>query len=129
MPRADRADVQRQQAVLDSFLVLRREYLVDGSFSSTSTLLSLLAYSKNIALTAGNSGSISWASDRQTIYYRGHPIVLNSFRRMVHDVLGRAEELLWQQLMWISTTQQRFLISLMSVVDDVTRLGRGYSFL
>lgn len=60
-----------------------------------SVMLSLLAYSKHVAMDTGNSGSVLWSRDKTTMYHRGQPIAMVSFRHMIHDILHRAEDLLW----------------------------------
>jgi hypothetical protein len=42
----------------ESFLEKRRQFLTDGSYSVTSTMLSLLTYRKAIALNTGNKGLV-----------------------------------------------------------------------
>jgi hypothetical protein len=56
--REQQGDPERQR-----FLQMRRDFLADGSYSAMSTMLSLLAYSKFIALNTGNAGSIQWEPD------------------------------------------------------------------
>lgn len=45
-------------AEFEVFLGKRKEYLADGSISAMSTMISLLAYGKYLAINHGNSGSI-----------------------------------------------------------------------
>jgi hypothetical protein len=69
-----------------------------------STMLSLLAYSKFIALrTPGSSaGSMWWLVDRQTFYIKGWPIELQRFRELAQGVVAKVERVLWEELLWIS---------------------------
>ncbi|EUC27744.1 hypothetical protein COCCADRAFT_70950, partial [Bipolaris zeicola 26-R-13] len=56
-----------------SFLEQRASYLVDGSYSPMSTMLSLLVYAKFIALRTPSSSAsrMWWLVDRQTFYIKG----------------------------------------------------------
>lgn len=49
MPRVDRYNDERQVEIRDTFLQMRAQYLVDGSYTPMSVMLSLLVYSKSIA--------------------------------------------------------------------------------
>ena len=77
LPAANR----RQQTEQDreNFIRARKQYLVDGTYSPFSEMLSLLAYSKHIALNTANAPSIRVnsvackATLRATL---GHPITL-----------------------------------------------------
>ena len=59
----------------------------------------------------------------------GRPIVIERFKAMVSSVLKQAEDMLWEQLMYVSDHAERFTIPLESIQDDVTFTSRGYSFL
>ncbi|CAA9963514.1 RecQ family helicase [Pyrenophora teres f. maculata] len=41
---------------------------------------------------------------------------------------GRAEDMLWQELMWVPRTEDRFTIPLADIVDDVSLARQGESF-
>lgn len=110
------------------FLKLRSKHLADGSFSAMAHMVSLLAYSKHIALNHTNAGAISWSRDGREMQYRGQPISLVRFRILVDRVLEEAEGMLWRQLLW-QTDQQRFEIPIDQLEDDVTFTKRGISFL
>ena len=128
-PRSARDSDAQYEECREGFLQQRLQYLVDGTYTPTSVLLSLLAYSKSITLAYQNTGTVSWTPDRRTIYYRGYPITMISFQRMVHDLLQRTEDFLWQQLMWTPNQTQRFTIPLQDIYDDVSITRRGYSYI
>ncbi|GAB7357797.1 hypothetical protein MBLNU459_g0613t1 [Dothideomycetes sp. NU459] len=109
------------------FLVEREKFLADGSYSPMSKMISMLAYSKKLALNHGNAGSISWNGEGTTIQLRGRPIVISQFKRMISDVITEAETLLWSKLMWTGR-DERFEMPLMDMEDDVTWTKRGVSF-
>ena len=111
------------------FLQQRRRFLTDGSYSPMSTMISLLAYSKKIAMNTANSASTQWSRDMSVLHLHGRPIVIERFKAMVGGVLKRAEDMLWEHLMYVSESAERFSIPLESVQDDVTFTSRGYSFL
>ena len=64
-----RRDTQTEQDC-DYLMEMRHKYLVDGTFTLMSAMLSLLAYGKFIGLMAGNSGNAYWSEDKQTFYPR-----------------------------------------------------------
>ena len=109
------------------FRQVRDEYLADGTYSVMSKMLSLLAYGKSVVISHNNAGIISFSLDRTVINYRGKPINLERFGRMVREVVAEAEDKLWQELMW-TKRDDRFEIPLESLVDDVTFTRRGISF-
>ena len=113
----------------EGFLKQRVQYLVDGTHTPMSTMISLLAYGKYIAMNEGNAGMISWSQDRQTMYYRGFPIALADFRFMIHDIVARATKLLWEDLMWVKDEQDRWTVPLDKIEDDITFTKRGWSFM
>jgi hypothetical protein len=56
-----------------ALLQQRSRYLVDGSHSPMSVMLSLLSYAKYISLRTPSSiaGSMWWSLDRQTFFIKG----------------------------------------------------------
>jgi superfamily II DNA helicase RecQ len=109
------------------FLEHREKYLADGSYSPMSEALSILAYGKFVALSAGNSGSTTWSSNKQTFYLHGKPIHLDLFRKMAQDLVAEVEEKLWSELLWF-TGNKRFTVPLERLVDDISLEQRGVSF-
>jgi superfamily II DNA helicase RecQ len=124
------ADERDEQGVeeRDHFLLKRREFLADGSYSPMSEMISLLAYGKHIALNAGNSGNVYWSKDKKIFYLHGKPILISQFRRMAQDMVTEAEDMLWQELLWVARPEDRFAIRLDLIRDDVTFTRRGMSF-
>jgi hypothetical protein len=74
----------------------RSRYLVDGSHSLISVMLSLLSYAKYISLRTPSSiaGSIWWSLDRQTFFIKGRPVDLARFRSMAQGVVAEAAQVL-----------------------------------
>jgi lipopolysaccharide/colanic/teichoic acid biosynthesis glycosyltransferase len=77
---------------------MRDDFLADGTYSVMSKALSMLAYSKSIAMNHSNAGSISWSLDRTEMSYKGRPIDVTRFRSMVRGVVEEAEDKLWKDL-------------------------------
>jgi hypothetical protein len=50
------------------FLQHRERYLANSSYSLISEVLSLLAYSKHVALAASNLGNACWSKDKKIFY-------------------------------------------------------------
>ena len=75
----------------NSFLATRHKQLADSTFSPISEIISMLAYSKHIGLTASNSGNAYWSEDKQTFYLNGQPIVIRRFCKIAQDLLAKIE--------------------------------------
>ncbi|KAK4947069.1 hypothetical protein LTR66_014220 [Elasticomyces elasticus] len=125
LPSADRE--KQDNAERKRFLRERRRFLADGSYSPMSTMISLLAYGKSIALNTGNSASTQWSRDMRVLRLHGRPIVLERFKEMIHGVVTEAERVLWEDVMHTGLGE-RFVIPLDDIEDDVTFTKRGYSF-
>ncbi|KAK4980774.1 hypothetical protein LTR28_001461 [Elasticomyces elasticus] len=125
LPSADRE--KQDNAERKRFLGERRGFLADGSYSPMSTMVSLLAYGKSIALNTGNSASTQWSRDMRVLRLHGRPIVLERFKEMIHGVVTEAERVLWEDVMHTGLGE-RFVIPLDDIEDDVTFTKRGYSF-
>ena len=132
LPASRREDQGSNPRWRERFMRTRRDYLADGGNeggdTAMSELINLLAYGKHIALNTSNAGSVMWAADKQTIFYRGIPIPLQSFRQMVHQNIADTEKIFWEKLMWIRDEAQRFTIDLDMIQDDLTFTLRGHSF-
>ncbi|KAF2279841.1 uncharacterized protein EI97DRAFT_429630 [Westerdykella ornata] len=122
--RKEQMDEDRER-----FLQYRKRYLADGSYSPMSEVLSLLAYGKHIALEAGNSGNAYWSKDKKIFYLNGRPIYIICFRKMAQDIVAEAEQMLWEELMWVAGVEDRFTVQLEQLIDDVTFTQRGMSFM
>ncbi|KAF1922160.1 uncharacterized protein M421DRAFT_10784 [Didymella exigua CBS 183.55] len=53
------------------FLTARKQYLADGLYSLMSETINMLAYSKHVALAAGNAGNAYWSQDKKIFYLHG----------------------------------------------------------
>ena len=129
LPSHEREEQARDSTARDHFLQQRATYLADGTSTPMSTMISLLAYGKHIAMNEGNAGMVSWSRNRQTLYYKGLPIEMAAFRSMVHGAIARATQMLWENLMWVQDESQRFDVPLEHVQDDVSFDRRGWSFM
>jgi hypothetical protein len=129
LPAEKRAE--QGAAEIDSFLKQRARYLTDGSYSPMSTMLSLLAYAKFIALRTPGSiaGSMWWSVDQQTFYIKGRPVVLQRFRELAQGVITEAERVLWEELLWMSEQEHRPTTRLAEIQDDVSIQQRGVCYL
>jgi superfamily II DNA helicase RecQ len=125
LPSSQRSDQGTQDR--ESFLEKRRQFLADGSYSVTSTMLSLLAYGKAIALNAGNEGLVHWSPDRTSFTLRGRQLMIPRWKQMVQGVVDEVERWLWEEVMWTGAADR--LVNLLDmIVDDVTFTRRGISF-
>jgi hypothetical protein len=126
--------LRAEQGAAETIALLqqRARYLVDGSHSPMSVMISLLAYAKHISLYTPSSiaGSIRWSHDQQTLYLKSHAIKLERFQAMVQEIVVSAERLLWDELLWTTVKQrQQRLVDLTAIQDDTTVRCRGASFL
>ena len=128
LPSRQREEQQDERS-RRQFLKQRREFLADGSGTPMSFMLSLLAYGKSVAMNTGNVGSVLWSKDKKTLIYHGRHVEVVLFRRMIHDAVTRAEDLLWQELMWVTERSGRFVVPLDRLDDDVSFTKRGISFI
>jgi hypothetical protein len=73
-----------EQTVKDRerFLSMRHKYIADGTFSPISEMISLLAYSKHIGLSAGNLGNAYWSKDKRIFYLNSRPVYIDRFRKI-----------------------------------------------
>jgi lipopolysaccharide/colanic/teichoic acid biosynthesis glycosyltransferase len=76
----------------EHFKRTRDDFLADSTYSMMSKALSMLAYSKSIAMNYSNAGSISWSLDRTEMSYKGRPIDITRFRSMVRGIVEEAED-------------------------------------
>lgn len=129
LPACDRAE--QGAAKIERFCKQRAAYLVDGSYSPMSTMLSLLAYAKHISLRTPGSvaGSMWWSADRQTYFLKGRPIQMQQFCQLAQGVVAEAEQLLWQELLWTNDQNERRSIDLAAIEDDASLSYRGVCFL
>lgn len=129
LPSAQRETQAKAETEL--FLARRTEYLVDGSYSVVSTILSLLSYAKVISMTtpSASASSMWWSLDKRTFYHKGRPVQLERFRQMAQGFVDEAERVLWTELLWCRTIDERFTIDLESIRDDITFARRGGSAL
>jgi hypothetical protein len=58
----------------------------------------------------------------------GRPIYISRFRKMAQDMVAEVEQMLWEELFWITKTEERFAVKLEQLIDDVTFERRGVSF-
>jgi hypothetical protein len=93
-----------------------------------SETLRLLAYGKYVALAAGNSGNAYWSMDKKIFYLHGRPIYISRFRKMAQNMVAEVEQMLWEELFWVTREEDRFAVKLKRLVDDVTFEQRGVSF-
>ncbi|TKA55283.1 hypothetical protein B0A49_12685, partial [Cryomyces minteri] len=124
LPSADRE--KQDNAERKRFLRERRRFLADGSYSPMSTMISLLAYGKSIALNTGNSASTQWSRDTRVLRLHGRPIVLEKFKEMIHGVVAEAERVLWEDVMH-TRLGERFVIPLHNIEDDVTFTNKHHN--
>jgi hypothetical protein len=111
----------------EAFLGQRKKYLTDGSMSVMSTMISLLAYGKYLAMNHGNAGAIFWEKEDKVMQLRGMRIVMERFKSMVSRPIADAEDLLWERLLW-TEGGNRFEMDISAPEDDTAFRERGSYF-
>jgi hypothetical protein len=111
----------------EAFLEQRKQYLTDGSMSVMSTMISLLAYGKYLAMHHGNAGAIFWEKDDKVMKLHGMRIVMDKVKSMVDRSIADAEDLLWERLLWTDGTD-RFKMDINALEDDMSFRKRGSYF-
>ena len=108
----------------EAFLEQRKEYLTDGSMSVMSTMISLLAYGKYLAMNHGNAGAIFWEKEDKVMKLHGMRIVMDKVKSMVDRSIADAEDLLWERLLWTDGTD-RFEMDINALEDEMSFRRRG----
>jgi hypothetical protein len=111
----------------EAFLEQRKQYLTDGSMSVMSTMISLLAYGKYLAMNHGNAGAIFWEKEDKVMQLHGMRIVMDKFKAMVGRSITDAEDLLWERLLW-TEGGNRFEMDIGALEDDMSFRKRGSYF-
>jgi len=101
---------------------VRSAYMVDGSYSPQSEILSLLAYGQFVAKQTGGRTVLSWSLDRQTVSLRGSPISMDQYRQFPLLLAEKANQLLYEVLMF----GKRPSVDLASIQDSMTYGVVGY---
>jgi Lhr-like helicase len=125
LPAAQRATQGPDE--FEAFLEQRRQYLTDGSMSVMSTMISLLAYGKYLAMNHGNAGAIFWEKEDRVMTLHGMRIVMDKFKVMVNRSIADAEDLLWERLLWREGAD-RFEMDIGALEDDMSFRKRGSYF-
>jgi hypothetical protein len=112
----------------ECFLQHRKKYLADGSYSPMSKTLSLLAFGKHAALASWNAGNAYWSKDKKIFYLHGPPIYISRFCKMAQDIVAEVEQMRWEELFWVTKTEERFAVKLKQLIDNVTFERQGVSF-
>ncbi|EXK77562.1 hypothetical protein FOQG_17729 [Fusarium oxysporum f. sp. raphani 54005] len=98
-------------------------------FIGWALLGDLLLFGKKIARETGSRLMVSWSKQGDVIYFMGKPILMDDLRTMVARMMVDAEDLLWGQLMFKEGDNERFVIPLAGIEDDLTQTRRGQSFI
>ncbi|KAH7159391.1 hypothetical protein DER46DRAFT_577513 [Fusarium sp. MPI-SDFR-AT-0072] len=86
-------------------------------------------FGKKIARETGSRLMVSWSKQGEMMYFMGKPILMEDLRTMVAKMTADAEDLLWGQLMFKEGNDERFVIPLAGIKDDLTQTRRGQSFI
>ncbi|KAF4345891.1 af291909_2recq family helicase [Fusarium beomiforme] len=111
------------------FAQVRDAWLCKATYSPMGYILSLLLFGKKIARETGSRLMVSWSKHGEMMYFMGKAIVMQDLRTMVARMTTDAEDLLWGQLMFKEGNDERFVIPLAGIEDDLTQTRRGQSFI
>ena len=116
------------EAEYEAFLTVRAEYLADGSRSVVGDVLSLLAYAKHIAKHHLNHGTAKWTDGGRGVQIGSRRFKVQAFADMVQGVMQAIEDLLWADLMWVDKKDDRWVMDLEAIQDDMSFKKRGWYF-
>lgn len=116
---------------IDQFLKLQRGYLVVRSYSLCSFLIKMLGYRKTISMQKINQPSITQSrletncldSDVLELYRK--LLLIRRFKEAIYDMIQEAEDILWQDLMWVRQKKDWFKINLDLIQDDLSLAARS----
>ncbi|KAK2684336.1 hypothetical protein QWA68_016833, partial [Fusarium oxysporum] len=111
------------------FAQVRDAWLCKATYSPMGYILSLLLFGKKIARETGSRLMVSWSKQGEMMYFMGKAILMENLRTMVARMTADAEDLLWGQLMFKEGNDERFVIPLAGIEDDLTQTRRGQSFI
>jgi hypothetical protein len=126
IPTRERAGMED---LTQRFAQVRDAWLCKATYSPMGYILSLLLFGKKIAREMGSRLMVSWSKQGEMMYFMGKAILMEDLRTMVARMTVDAEDLLWGQLMFKEGTDERFVIPLAGIEDDLTQTRRGQSFL
>ena len=146
--RAAMADLPERLAAI------RKAWLCKSSYAPMGYVLNLLLYGKKIAFETGSRLAVVWNRDGTLLYFQGRPLAMETIRRLIASMTADAEDLLWDGLLFrprkaeagssgsggsgsgpgprgpgLLEREDRFLVPLATIRDDLTQTQRGQSFL
>jgi hypothetical protein len=65
---------------------------------------------------------------RSSNYLDSQPIYISRFRKIAQAIVAEVEQMLWEELFWVTKTDERFAVKLKQFIDNVTFERRGVSF-
>jgi superfamily II DNA helicase RecQ len=110
------------------FAKVRSQWLCKATYSPMGYTLSLLLYGKKIARETGSRLMVSWSKRGDLMYFMGKPVLMQSIRDMINEMVKDAEDLLWDKLMFKEGDDVRFHVPLGAIDDDLSHTQRGRSF-
>jgi hypothetical protein len=79
--------------------------LIVGGYNPTGELIKWLGYSKVMSMQKINQPSITWTRSKEDrpdgdiLYFYSKLLPIRRFKTAVYDMIGEAEDILWQDLM------------------------------
>ena len=122
------AERQQIDNPCDQFLKVHHLWLIDGRPTPFNYLNNLLAYALGAGKDVGGKPRVQWSGDRQALIYQGQRLSLSHLRRFVDEICTAAEELLYCELMFLSSPAEAHSFDLRALVDDMNEMAVGYSF-
>ncbi|KAH6983607.1 hypothetical protein BKA56DRAFT_483196 [Ilyonectria sp. MPI-CAGE-AT-0026] len=109
------------------------------------------AWLKKIAFETGSRLAVVWNRDGTLLYFQGRPLAIETIRQLIASITADTEDLLWDGLLFrprkaeaeagsgsgsgrrkslgLLKQEDRFLIPLTTIRDDLTQTQQGQSFL
>jgi hypothetical protein len=105
---------------------IRRRHLVEVSYSPMSHIGALMALGKVIAKTEGRPGILTWDERKETLQIKKLSLTMTVFKKLMHSLVGSAEDLLRDELMFGVRPPS---VDLKQLVDCMTEKKTGESLL
>ncbi|KAH7143380.1 hypothetical protein DER46DRAFT_619045 [Fusarium sp. MPI-SDFR-AT-0072] len=101
------------------FAQVQDTWLCKATYSPIGYILSLLLFRKKITRETGSRLMVSWSK----------LILIEDLRTMVAKITANTEDLLWGQLMFKEGNNERFVIPLAGIKDNLTLAGKEVEML
>ena len=105
---------------------IRRQHMIEGSYSPISNLVGLLAYGKYVAKTEERAGLVVWDEDNMGLTIKDVHIYVTQFQSFMASIVKSVEDLIYKDLLFGLEVPK---IDVNMLRDVMTKEDVGFSFL